>query len=67
MSCHLHMVPCNVMISTQPGMQAYGWCAAEEAYRDGVLEVGWTERGQERGTPQLPPGVVQVCIWVGLP
>ena len=38
----------------------------EEAYRDGVLEEGWAVGGQERGTPQLPPGVIQVCILVGL-
>lgn len=36
-------------------------------YGDGVLEVGGAKCGQYWGAPQLPPGVIQVCILVGLP
>ncbi len=36
------------------------------AYRNGVFEEGGAVGGKKRGTPQLPPGVIQICVGVGL-
>lgn len=43
------------------------WHSAEETHRDGVFEEGRAVGWQERGPPQLPPGVIQVCVFIGLP
>lgn len=43
------------------------YAAEGDTHRNSVFEEGWAVRWEEGGTPQLPPGVIEVSIWVGLP